>query len=343
MINYVSTKKFIQICTKEENRRYNAFCKSVCLDKQITDHYRNDIEKILNFVKEIDIAYHKFDKYNVKKNRTVFGQIFHTFVASDLRAMIILSITEQQIQSNIILRHLIENLIYSLWADLISRFTLITEFLLYPEEWKPYRAIQKIVWNPDEKNYPQRSIRERLERIRLINFESKDGKQFYQKYFTKATMYDILILLSLPICHSCMQDPKIGGKVNCRKYHVSTILRKQGKEDKHAHYKTDFGYHCSFCKRQKLTQGYALGIPDFNDMIEMLAEALIYDDTISEKLRSINQVYSYLSSDFVHFSTEPLPGTKPQPFNSTSGKVILWGFEGIFFYKYHEASHELLL
>ena len=152
MIKYVSTANFIQICCKKDNLRYNAFCRTVGINKQTINQYWNDIEKIFDLVKKIDISYHKFDRHKMKK-KTVFGQIFHTFVASDLRAMIILSITGQQTQSNIVLRHLIENLIYSLWADLISKFTIINDYLLYPDEWKPYKTIQKILWKPDEKNY----------------------------------------------------------------------------------------------------------------------------------------------------------------------------------------------
>jgi hypothetical protein len=72
--------------------------------------------------------------------------------------MVILSVTGQQNQSNMVLRHPIENMIYSFWADLISKFSYVTEYLLYPEEWRPYRSLQKIVWKPDEKNYPHRSV-----------------------------------------------------------------------------------------------------------------------------------------------------------------------------------------
>jgi hypothetical protein len=245
--------------------------------------------------------------------------------------MTILSLTGQQNQSNIILRHLIENLIYSLWADLISRFSKVTDYLLYPEEWKQYWKTQKILWKPDEKKYPQRSIRERLERIRLLNFERKKGKEFYKRYFRKATMCDIVILLSLPVCSSCMQDPKLASTIDYRKYHIQKYLRKQGKEDEHAYYKTDFGYRCTFCRRQKLTEGFALGIPDFDNVIDMLAEAIVQDCKVSEKLRSINQVYSHHSGDFIHFSTAALPDTKPEAYNTTSGKATIWGFEGINF------------
>ena len=79
----------------------------------------------------------------------------------------------------------------------------------------------------------------------------------------------------------------------------------------------------SFCNRQKLTQVFTLGIPDFDDMIEMLAEAVIHDEFVSEKLRSIKQIYSYLSSDF------------PIQFHEWEDNIL--GIAGDYlFYQYHK-------
>lgn len=335
VIKYISTRNFIKICHEPHTKRLEAFRKSVGLEPGFLQLYLQEIEKILKFVSEIDTSYHNFDQNKITR-KTFFGQIFHAFIVSDLRAMIILSITGQQNQVNIILRHLIENLIYSLWADFTSKFSIITEYFLYPEEWKPFRTQQKILWDQDERNYPQRSIRERLERIRLLNFESKGGKEFYRKYFRTATMCDILILLSLPICSSCIQKSDLATnkiqKINYRVYHISRSVRKQGKEDEHAFYRTDFGYYCSFCKRQRLTEAFALGIPDVDDMIEMLTKAVISNANVAENFKRIKNIYAYLSSNYVHFSTAGLPDVKPEPFNSSGGKVYLWGFEGIMFF-----------
>jgi hypothetical protein len=333
MVKYMTTAKFIRLCGQKDNiQRYNAFCKHISIEKHLLDQNSIQIEKILDFVKEIDTSYHKLEKKDKSIEKTFFGLIFHSYIASDLRAMIILSIMGQENQSNIILRHLIGNVVYSFWADLISKFSPITEYLLHPEEWRPYRPSQRIVWKPSEKNYPQRSIRERLERIRLINFESGQGKEFYKRYFRMANMCDILILLSLPICSSCMSDPKNTSKIKYIKYRIPATIRKHGKEDKHAYYKTDFGYYCCFCNRQKLTEGFAMGIPDFDNMLEMLNKAVVHDYRVSESLREINHVYSHLSEEFVHFSTDALPDTKPEPFNSINGKVMLWGLDGIIFF-----------
>lgn len=121
-------------------------------------------------------------------------------------------------------------------------------------------------------------------------------------------------------------------KLNYTKYHTPMRLLKQGIEDEHAYYKTDFGYYCPFCKKHKLTQGFAFGIPSFDDMIDMLVEAIIDDNKICERLRTLRIVYSRLSNVFIHFSTDALPDTKPDPYNTTSGKVVLWGFEGNIFF-----------
>jgi hypothetical protein len=60
----------------------------------------------------------------------------------------------------------------------------------------------------------------------------------------------------------------------------------QGKEDEHAYHGTDFGYYRSFCKRQKSTEGFAMGILDLDDMVEMLAVTVVDDKNIARNLRT---------------------------------------------------------
>src|SRR5919202_4585582 len=103
------------------------------------------------------------------------------------------------------------------------------------------------------------------------------GKKFYKRYFRSATICDILNLLSLPICSSCMNNPDNASKINYIKSPIPMRVRKQGKEGEHAHYKSDFRNFCYFCNTQKLTEGFAMGIPDFNNMIEMLTNAIVHD------------------------------------------------------------------
>ncbi|HEY3524919.1 MAG TPA: hypothetical protein VGK47_01890, partial [Nitrososphaeraceae archaeon] len=71
--------------------------------------------------------------------------------------------------------------------------------------WKPYRTAHKMSWKID-KNMPNRSIRERLERIRLINHSHLKSKRFPKHYFSVATYYDVDVLFSLPICETCLKD-----------------------------------------------------------------------------------------------------------------------------------------
>jgi hypothetical protein len=119
------------------------------------------------------------------------------------------------------------------------------------------------------------------------------------------------------------------GKINFIRFHLNRELRRQHKEDKDARYKTDFGYFCCFCQKQRLTEGYAMGIPNMKDMIKMLAS--LTDDSVSNDVFTLSNVYDYLSKEFVHFSTVISTDTKPKPFNSGQGNISLWGLDGVIF------------
>jgi hypothetical protein len=101
-------------------------------------------------------------------------------------------------------------------------------------------------------------------------------------------------------------------KINYLRSHTSKKILKEGKEDVHAYYKTDFGCYCSFCNKQKVTEGFAMEIPSIDDMIEMLAVAVVHDENVSKLLRSIKSAYSYLSVDYIHFSTQSPPDSTRQ-------------------------------
>lgn len=82
---------------------------------------------------------------------------------------------------------------------------------------------------------------------------------------------------------------------------MNDSVRKKGKEDIHAIYKSDFGFSCSFCGKQKKSAGHAMGIPEAEDMLEMLIAIL--EDNITISISTLKKIYSYLSERFVHYST----------------------------------------
>ena len=59
-------------------------------------------------------------------------------MTSDISAMVILFLSNQKIQMNIILRHFIEDLLYCSFANLISNFSAVFH-VLYISNWKSYR------------------------------------------------------------------------------------------------------------------------------------------------------------------------------------------------------------
>ena len=52
--------------------------------------------------------------------------------------------------------------------------------------------------------------------------------------------------------------------INYIKSHIPMWVRKQGKEDEHAHYKSDFGNFCCFCNTEKRTEGFAMSLRGSN-------------------------------------------------------------------------------
>jgi hypothetical protein len=129
----------------------------------------------MDFIKEIDIQIHDNEG---DEPFTALGQTFHSNLSSDLRALIILAITKQNFQMNIILRHFIEFFIVSLWIEIGSRFTGGFNYYLYSEKWN--------------------QIQDRLSDIIILN--GIKGKNPLLKYFQTANEYDFRFLLSLPIC-----------------------------------------------------------------------------------------------------------------------------------------------
>ena len=131
------------------------------------------------------------------------------------------------------------------------------------------------------------------------------------------------------MCKQCINENN-NKKYNYTIFHLDESIRKKGKEDIHAIYKSDFGFICSFCGKQKKTIGHAMGIPDVIDMLEMLISVL--DEKIIINISTLKKIYSYLSENFVHYSTNVNPDGKPKKYNFNNNKnVLLWNFQGILF------------
>lgn len=165
----------------------------------------------------------------------------------------------------------------------------------------------RVYW--DKFDSPNRSMKQRLDRIKMLNSLRGHGKRLYKRYFLTASEVDLRLLLSLPICDECKnKQDKNNLKMYYRRYHINSNVSKKGKEDKEAKYKTDFRFTCNFCYRQKSIRRYVMGVPDTPDMIEMLKQ--ITDDRFITNLGFLQRIYSYLSNEFVHFATSIFPDKK---------------------------------
>lgn len=180
MHKYPTTVNFIHICRDEKEQvRLNVLAKNIGFQLKTLRPYRKDILRICDFVKEIDEKLHSLVADDTE-NEIFLGQTLHGHIASDLRSLIILGLSGQNYQLNIVLRHFIEVFVMTLWADIGSGFRGSYNYFLETEEWKPYRSRQRLTWDLD-RNFPNRSIKERLERIRLLNMIEGEGKEVYKK------------------------------------------------------------------------------------------------------------------------------------------------------------------
>lgn len=317
-----STIDFIHLCRLAKGKeRLRALAKDIGFKEELIEPYEEDIDIILDFILKIDKKCHE-----LHGEEFFFGLTLHAHIASDLRSILLLSISKQEYQANIILRHFIEIFIVSIWADITSRFQDSFDYFFDNEQWKPYRSIQRVTWEM-EGNLPNRSIKEKLERIRLINMIDLEGRDFFREYFSKASSCDLTLLLSLPICEKCMEKYK--NKINFFEYHLDPEIRKKGLEDIHAVYKTDFGFICSFCNHQKLTVGLAMGVPDVPAMAHMLVAAI--DDPYVNDVKRLQECYNHLSEEYVHFSTTIHPDEKPKKTKIGGRKVYLYGLKGVIY------------
>jgi hypothetical protein len=251
MTDSESTIDFIHICQKERRQRLRLLAEKLHFEETALNPYKQNIIEIMDFIKKMDDRIHNNEGNNPF---TALGQTFHFSTSSNLRALIILAITQQYFQMNIILRHFIEFFIVSLWIEIGSQFTWGFDYYLESDKWKPY-------WNDSKHRIAWSEIKGRLEEIKRLNKKGK--KNFYETYFATAGKSDFRLLLSLPICEQCRKDKS---RIHYYRYTVNVVKRiRTHKVDRRASFKTGYAYQCHFCKQKTLIKGYVMGLLDARD------------------------------------------------------------------------------
>ena len=334
MTKYPPTSMFIHYARDYRgDRRLRHVSKNLNVSLRFLKKHESEIKPILEFVKDIDNKYHNLLEDTENADIMPFlDTTLHNHISSDVRSCIILGISNQNYQINMILRHLIECVIITVWADFMCCFKGTFSYLLEDtREWnKPYKDTQKIVWSSDVEN-KNRSVQDRLEHLRLKNFPELNFNDFVEKYFDDAKGHDFSLLFSLPICDKCMHKRK---DINFIKFNRNPRLTEDGREDFQAVFKSDFGTTCAFCNKTADTKGYAMGIPNIKEMKNMLI-GLFYNNAIAKSLIPLIEIYDYLSQDFVHFSATRHPDENPPlcEIKSLQIKKKIWGLKGVLFCK----------
>ncbi len=277
---------FINISHERDNYRLNIFYEYLGITKRKYFNSKEDLEKILDFVSNLD----KIDRYS-NWNTDFLFDAHHNTLSSDIFSIVLLFLSNQKIQMNIILRHFIETITYCLFADIISNFEG-SFFPLYYTSWKPYRQQYRLSWKD---NKIRHGLKTRLNEIKLINSKHKDFESFYKYYLLKATSKDIDILFSLPICKECYKSKPDEDKRS--QFYTLKSLRKDIDDAK---FKTNILDTCCFCSKNNITH-YTNGITDYETMYKLLKYRL---PQFSNNLSKLYNIWDVLSEEFVHFGTD---------------------------------------
>ena len=109
---------FIHFCNREPDERLDLLPEILSINRMEipNESIKLEINYILDFLAWWDKEYHSLkDIYPEKKDEEIsfFGLILHFYLSSDIKTILLLLLTKQHHQANVILRRVIEYTIYS--------------------------------------------------------------------------------------------------------------------------------------------------------------------------------------------------------------------------------------
>jgi len=90
-----TTVDFIHLCdVPKGEERLKALAEDTGFNVEKIEPYEKDIEKILDFIQKFDNKYHVMaEEISFFEKNSFFGETLHAHIASDLRSIILLSIS----------------------------------------------------------------------------------------------------------------------------------------------------------------------------------------------------------------------------------------------------------
>ena len=277
--------EFLDYCKLNDNR-----IEMIKKNLNINDLNVNDkVDYVLDFIAWWDYEYCEFIRELNGSPETIhFGLIFRSYIVSHIRAILTLIFTKNYYHANIILRRLIEDSIYLVLFDILSRFGVhqinIFERFFLDSEWK-VKAIR-------QHRITERDLKEKLKKLHRLNkIEGEEIKEFNTRFFERANIYDFYILLSKVelICNKCCKKQSKADVFNC---FIDA-----------ARFKHFFNNEikCGMCNN---TKGLNLipCIPDI-DATFWILKKIVSKQTLNP-LNNLKKMYDLLSKKFVHPSTE---------------------------------------
>jgi len=314
---------FIHFCNREPDERLDLLPEILSINRMEipNESIKLEINYILDFLAWWDKEYHSLkDIYPEKKDEEIsfFGLILHFYLSSDIKTILLLLLTKQHHQANVILRRVIEYTIYSICLDILSRYGTakfnIFEIYWDSEEWKILLRNQRI---------SEKDMKNKLDEIYKLNKNNDENKvEFKERFFSEGNELDFWMLMNKFICKKCLNDKNlVSGEIEFEEIPGSEediiephFISWSGNKPK-----------CEYCDKNDASDLVFHALP-LETIFIILKKFL--SDTSMNFLNNLKKVHSILSNYFVHFSTNNFPSDDSAFFSVNKQKINLWGFDG---------------
>ena len=314
--------EFIEFCKREPDERLGLLPEILLIQRlEIPKENINKLNYILDFLGWWAEDYHSLKTvYPDKKDEEIsfFGLILHYYLSDDLKTILLLLLTNQHHQANVILRRVIEYVIYSICLDILSRFgtAKYNTFEMYwdAKEWKKLLRNQRI---------SEKDMRNKIDEIYELNQNNNENKEeFRDRFFHEGNELDFWMLMQKFICKNCLAK---------KDFIYDEIEFNEIPDSDEDIIEPHFSWgenipKCEYCKKHDASDFVFHALP--LDTIFVILKKFLSDNSMNS-LSNLDKIYSILSNYFVHFSTNIFPSDESAFFDINRKEINLWGSEGV--------------
>ena len=250
------------------------------------------------------------------------GIIFRSYVVSHLRAILTLILTGNHYHANIILRKVIEDVLYLVCLDFLSRFGKSGELKIDVFKYYLFDPRQRVKVLRQFK-LPEKDFKDRLNELYKLNkIGNEEKEEFIERFFHDGNELDFILLLSRIVCNDCLK-----GKNYPYMPIDENVIELMGPAFKHPSF--EFGFKCELCEKKykEVNLGVLPLIPDIETLYFILKKYV--SDETKNALSNLRKTYKILSENFVHPSITIDFTSNEFVVEINNQKINLMGFDGL--------------